>query len=51
MYIKLSACDDGLFGLECTSKCNCLYDVSCNKISGNCAECPPGWKRDDCQTG
>lgn len=42
MFVPVSACPWGFYGLDCQEKCLCLNGGSCNHISGECS-CPAGW--------
>nr|XP_022311497.1 uncharacterized protein LOC111116787 isoform X2 [Crassostrea virginica] len=44
------ACSDGSYGDNCTKKCseNCFLKTMCNKISGTCGKCKPGWDNEIC---
>ena len=47
---NISACSDGSYGDNCTKKCseNCFLKTMCNKISGTCGKCKPGWDNEIC---
>lgn len=42
MFLPVSGCPWGFYGLDCQEKCLCLNGGSCNHISGECS-CPAGW--------
>uniref|UniRef100_A0A0N4ZX93 EGF-like domain-containing protein n=1 Tax=Parastrongyloides trichosuri TaxID=131310 RepID=A0A0N4ZX93_PARTI len=49
-YCTLS-CDEGFYGKDCKSKCNCADNIPCDTITGYCAnlECNKGFMGPDCQ--
>ena len=46
------ACDDGLFGYDCETRCYCESEV-CNKATGKCPQerCERGWMGATCSEG
>lgn len=51
IYLCYIACPYGLFGQNCTGKCNDTC-TGCNNINGLCDRgCRPGWKGDYCDIG
>ncbi|XP_071083834.1 protein draper-like [Haliotis cracherodii] len=46
----IAACADGVYGIDCTSKCgNCLNGDACNKSTGTCPRgCGAGWMNNTC---
>ena len=45
-------CINGTYGTECMYNCsnNCVDDKTCDKISGHCKDCLPGWMGSFCNT-
>ena len=50
LMIFFVACKNGTYGVQCRNECsgNCLNNEPCNKITGNCETCLPGWKEPLC---
>nr|XP_022311825.1 receptor-type tyrosine-protein phosphatase epsilon-like isoform X1 [Crassostrea virginica] len=44
------ACENGTFGKHCKNNCsgNCWDNQPCNKTTGKCTKCLPGWKEGFC---
>ena len=43
MYL-LTDCNDSFYGQDCKKTCgHCADDEVCNKTTGNCSTCTPGW--------
>ncbi|XP_077866906.1 uncharacterized protein LOC102803455 [Saccoglossus kowalevskii] len=43
----VKACPRGLYGVKCSSSCNCLNGASCHSFNGACL-CAPGWRGISC---
>ena len=42
LCVRLSACPEGLYGVECMDQCHCENSALCNHVDGTCA-CTAGW--------
>lgn len=50
-FLSTVACSYGLFGQDCTGKCNDTCK-GCNNVNGLCdRECHPGWRGEYCEKG
>ena len=41
-------CDNGTYGTECAGNCSDKCIDVCNKETGQCSKCKPGWKGNNC---
>lgn len=50
ILLRFAGCRDGTYGIDCLKNCssNCLDNLPCNKRSGMCVQCKPGWRNDFC---
>lgn len=50
MHVLFLACENGTFGKHCKNNCsgNCWDNQPCNKTTGKCTKCLPGWKEGFC---
>lgn len=46
----ISVCRNGTYGIDCAYNCsgNCESNNTCDKTTGTCSECAPGWKNQYC---
>lgn len=45
-------CNNGTFGINCSTKCYCADKVPCDKVTGRCpAGCEGGYMGDHCEIG
>jgi len=47
MHVCVSECPPGFYGANCTEKCNCANNSTCNPKNGRC-RCQPGWRGRQC---
>ena len=51
VYLLMSECGEGTFGMNCQHKCKCLNRTVCDRITGKCGLCASGWQGDNCLQG
>jgi hypothetical protein len=52
LFFLFSECANGTYGLGCNGTCGkCKDGAVCDKVTGNCDKCEPGWYQPLCQQG